>query len=149
MFKVNKHRQQTPRAPNRVGESNTIINTAEKKMRGTMRVPLSVCINAPPDKLIRAIDESYVARLIIQMEAALLNGRDVPLPPACGIIDVKDDLSDEDISNGGVEVTIIGGNHTLLACKRLKERFPNAKSLNYRYVHVSVQTPHELNHMFT
>lgn len=101
-------------------------------MVGTHRVPLSACINATIDQQVRQIDQTYVTRLITQMETALKNGRDVPLPPACGLVD--GDVTENNLLKGDKTVTIIGGNHTLLACKKLEEQFPNANCLKYRYV---------------
>ncbi|CAG2207611.1 unnamed protein product [Mytilus edulis] len=115
---------------------NTILINATKKIIGTFLVPLSSLKFASTVNSIRALDPLYVQHLQDFLQSSIENGRDVPFPPASGLIVAPEKPSKKDIEDGKIDIEVFNGNHSLMACKQLYETYPDASCINSRFVTV-------------
>ena len=106
------------------------MESAVAKYLGRFSLPIETLDYATITNRVRALDVHYVTKLTTNAEVTIKSNCFTSFPPALGTVNY--DLDVEDLKKGMVNIEIIDGNHTLMAQKQMKEKFPHVKELEKR-----------------
>ncbi|XP_028418166.1 uncharacterized protein LOC114544666 [Dendronephthya gigantea] len=98
-------------------------------------VPVGNIELPPADRMIRKVDEIFLAQLKANMESNP-NGSYEPLYLLVKGLNRKENFSKSDVSSYQYEV--LGGTHNLLATKQLLEKHPDSEEYKGRYARIFV-----------
>ena len=100
------------------------------KFLGRFSLPIETLDYATTTNRVRALDVHYVTNLTTNAEVNIKSNCFTSIPPALGTINYDVDV--DDLKKRMVTIEITDCNHTLMAQKQMKEKFPHVKDLEKR-----------------